>query len=250
MQIEQFVNETTQATATAKAPAKVLLPPLENGDTLTRAEFERRYHAMPRIKKAELIEGKVYMPSPVRRKNHSVPDNTIAGWLFNYSVATPGVSSANNGTVRLDEFNEPQPDADLRIEESCGGQSSVSEDDYLEGAPELVVEIAASSASHDLREKLAVYQRNGVREYIVWATFDQQVHWFELTSGAAHRLAEDENGVVRSQVFPGLWLNIPALLRNDRAELLQTLQQGLAADEHQAFVQQLAQAAQAHEENG
>ncbi len=241
-------NETTQATATAQA----LIPPLENGDTLTRAEFERRYHALPRVKKAELIEGKVYMPSPVRRKNHSIPDNTLAGWLFTYRAATLGVSSANNGTVRLDETNEPQPDADLRIEERCGGQSKVSEDDYLEGAPELVVEIAACSAAYDLREKLNAYQRNGVREYIVWATFDQQVHWFNLSAGAEARLPADEHGVVRSQVFPGLWLNVPALLRDDPASVLNTLQQGLASAEHQAFVQRLATtaSAKAAEENG
>ena len=240
-------NETTQATGAAKA----LIPPLENGDTLTRAEFERRYHAMPHVKKAELIEGKVYMPSPARRKYHCIPDNTIAGWLFTYRAATPGVSSANNGTVRLDDTNEPQPDADLRIEERCGGQSKVSEDDYLEGAPELVVEIAASSAAYDLREKLAAYQRNGVREYIVWATFDQQIYWFSLAEGADVRLAEDEQGIMRSQVFPGLWLNVPALLRDDSASVLNTLQQGLASAEHQAFVQRLAATAQANatEEN-
>ncbi len=229
-------NETARAAATARA----LIPPLENGDTLTREEFERRYHAMPRVRKAELIEGKVYMPSPVRRKNHCIPDNTIAGWLFTYRATTPGVSSATNGTVRLDETNEPQPDADLRIEERYGGQSFISEDDYLEGAPELVVEIAASSAAYDLREKLKVYQRNGVREYIVWATFDQQVYWFNLASGAEVRLPADEHGIVRSEVFPGLWLDVTALLSNDPAGVLNTLQQGLASSAHQEFVQRLA----------
>jgi Uma2 family endonuclease len=227
-----------------------LIPPLENGDTLTRAEFERRYHAMPRVKKAELIEGKVYMPSPVRRRHHSEPDGSVTGWLYNYRAATLGVRMGVNGTVRLDETNEPQPDADLRIDERYGGQSKVSDDDYLEGAPELVVEISASSATHDLREKLKAYQRNGVREYIVWATFDQQVYWFNLAAGAEARLPADEDGVVRSQVFPGLWLNVPALLRDDQAEVLNTLQQGLASAEHQHFVQQLAAVAQSAEENG
>ncbi|NOT59163.1 MAG: Uma2 family endonuclease [Acidobacteria bacterium] len=240
MKTESSVTETSQATATARA----LIPPLENGDTLTREEFERRYHAMPHVRKAELIEGKVYMPSPVRRKNHCIPENTMAGWLFTYRATTPGVSSGNNGTVRLDETNEPQPDADLRIEERCGGQSFISEDDYLEGAPELVVEIAASSAAYDLREKLKAYQRNGVREYIVWATFDKELYWFDLAAGADVRLAEDEHGVVRSQVFPGLWLNIPALLEDDSAGVLKTLQQGIASAAHQEFVQRLAKAAE------
>ena len=236
----------SKPTNEARATAQALIPPLENGDTLTRAEFERRYHVMPRVKKAELIEGKVYMPSPVRRLHHSEPDGSVTGWLYYYRAATLGVRMGINGTVRLDETNEPQPDADLRIDERYGGQSKVSEDDYLEGAPELVVEIAASSATHDLHEKLKAYQRNGVREYIVWATFDRQVHWFNLAAGTEARLPADEHGVVCSQVFPGLWLNVPALLRDDQAEVLNTLQQGLASDTHQEFVQRLAATAQAN----
>ncbi len=136
--------------------AKASLPPLEQGDCLTRDEFERRYHAMPGVRKAELIEGKVYMPSPVRRKSHGEPDNILGGLLYVYSAATPGVRIANNATVRLDKNNEPQPDADLRIEEAYGGQATVSQDDYLEGAPELVVEIAASTAAHDLHDDYLV----------------------------------------------------------------------------------------------
>jgi Uma2 family endonuclease len=232
-------NKLASDTPQAAAPAIVTLPPLENGDHLTRAEFERRYHAMPGVKKAELIEGKVYMPSPVRRKNHSEPDSAMITWLTVYRAATPGVRSANNGTVRLDETNEPQPDADLRIDEAFGGQSFVGPDDYLEGAPELVVEIAASSAAYDLREKLEAYRRNGVREYIVWATFDAQVYWFDLTAGAETCLLPDAAGIVRSQVFPGLWLNVPALLADDLTAVLSTLQQGLATAEHQAFVERL-----------
>ncbi len=176
-------SKQTPQTATVAEWARQPIPPLEHGDTLTRDEFERRYHAMPNVKKAELIEGRVYMPSPVRRKNHCEPDSTLITWLGVYRAATPGVRAANNGTVRLDEYNEPQPDADLRIDEACGGQSRVSADDYLEGAPELAVEIAASSAVYDLREKQEVYRRNGVREYIVWHTVTKQVHWFSLEAG-------------------------------------------------------------------
>ena len=72
--------------------------------------------------------------------------------------------------MRLDEDNEPQPDVLLRIEPDAGGQSRVSGDDYIEGAPELVVEIVASSTSVDLHDKLRAYRRNGVREYVVWRT--------------------------------------------------------------------------------
>ena len=180
------------------------------------------------------------MPSPVRRKSHSEPDSSMITWLTVYRASTPGVRSANNGTVRLDERNEPQPDADLRIDEACGGQSFVSRDDYLEGAPELVVEIAASSAAYDLREKLAAYRRNGVREYIVWTTYETRVQWFSLETGADECLPVDEEGVMRSRVFPGLWLNVPALLQDNLADVLRCLQQGLASEEHQEFVAELA----------
>jgi Uma2 family endonuclease len=229
-----------QETLQAIAPAPRGIPPLRDGEQLTRTEFERRYHAMPEIKKAELIEGRVYMPSPVRRKFHCEPDNTLAGWLFVYSVATPGVRAGSNGTVRLDDLNEPQPDADLRIDEACGGQSSVGADDYLEGAPELVVEIAASSAARDLREKKEAYRRNGAREYIVWATVEAQVQWFSLEDGVYVPLPADEAGILRSRVFPGLWLNVPALLRRDLPALLNTLHEGLASAEQAEFVARLA----------
>jgi Uma2 family endonuclease len=218
------------------------VPPLENGDYLTREEFERRYHAMPQIKKAELIEGRVYMPSPVRRKSHGVPDSAMITWLGVYRAATPGVSAANNATVRLDEANEPQPDADLRIEEAYGGQAFISSDDYLEGAPELVVEISASSASYDLREKQEAYRRNGVREYIVWTVYEQQVQWFSLEAAEYVRLQPDEAGILRSRVFPGLWLDVPALLQDDLASVLNCLQEGLASPEHAEFVERLAAA--------
>lgn len=231
----------------AVAPAIFLLPPLENGDQLTRAEFERRYHAMPGVKKAELIEGRVYMPAPVRFKNHGEPDNQISIWIGLYRALTPGVSAANNATVRLDEVNEPKLDVALRIEEAYCGQSFVNADDYLEGAPELVVEIPARTATYDLREKLEAYRRNGVREYIVWATFDAQLYWFDLAAGAEVCLPADEAGVVRSRVFPGLWLAVPALLRGDLAGVLQCLQQGLATSAHREFIAHLATRARAYQ---
>lgn len=216
------------------------IPPLENGDYLTREEFERRYQAMPKTTKAELIEGRVYMSSPVRCKSHGRPDNTMSTWLGVYSAATPGVFAANNSTVRLDQPNEPQPDVFLCIEADKGGQAIISADDYLEGAPELVVEVSASSASLDLREKLVVYQRNGVREYLVWPVFEQQLHWFSLEAGQFVSLQPEADGIIRSRVFPGLWLNVPALLQDDLAGVLNCLQQGLAAPEHAEFVKRLA----------
>ncbi|MFN4278670.1 Uma2 family endonuclease [Thermosynechococcus sp.] len=213
------------------------LPPLESGDRLSRAEFERRYAAMPHLKKAELIEGIVYVASPVR-VSHSQPHAAMIGWLFFYTVMTPGLGCYDNPTVRLDGDNEPQPDAVLRLEK--GGNSHISEDGYIEGAPELVVEIAASSAAYDLHDKLRVYRRNGVQEYLVWCTYDRQIHWFYLEAGEYESLTPDGEGVLRSRRFPGLWLATQALLEHDLGTVLQVLQRGIATPEHQAFVQILS----------
>ena len=154
--------------------------PLANGDRLTRQEFERRYAARPDLKKAELIEGVVYMPSPVHFAAHAEPHGVVLAWLVTYCALTPGVRVADNATVRLDLDNEPQPDALLRIEPAAGGRSRLSADDYVEGAPELIVEIAASSASYDLHDKMRAYRRNGVPEYLVWRVYENQFDWFVL----------------------------------------------------------------------
>jgi len=214
------------------------IPPLENGDKLTRIEFERRYHAMPQVKKAELIEGIVYMASPLRLRKHGEPHARIMTWLGNYWAATPGVGLADNTTVRLDTDNEPQPDALLGIE--VGGQSCVSDDDYVEGAPELIVEIAASTASIDLHDKLNVYRRNQVKEYLVWRVYDQQFDWFRLQEGEYIQLEPNENGIICSETFPGLWLKQSALLAGNLAKVLGIAQQGIATAEHQMFVKSLS----------
>ncbi|MGF1672440.1 MAG: Uma2 family endonuclease [Rivularia sp. (in: cyanobacteria)] len=210
------------------------IPPLESGDKLTRAEFERRYHAMPNLKKAELIEGVVYLASPSRFRSHGKPHASIMTWLGTYEAATPGVEVGDNSTVRLDADNEPQPDALLRIEN--GGQSRITEDDYVQGAPELIVEIAASSASYDLHEKLKVYRRNQVQEYLVWRVYDSAFDWFKLQEGEYIQLEADSQGIIRSQVFPGLWLDKSALLSGNLAQVLLVLQQGLSTAEHQNFL--------------
>ena len=131
------------------------VPPLEPGDRLTRSEFERRYEAMPGLKKAELVEGVVHMPSPVRYRRHGRPHAMLIGWLIQYEAATPGVETADNSTARLDLDNEPQPDAMLLIDPRKGGQARISQDDYIQSAPELVAEVASSSASFDLNGQVA-----------------------------------------------------------------------------------------------
>jgi Uma2 family endonuclease len=222
------------------APAEV--PPLEPGDRLPRDEFERRYEAMPGLKKAELIEGVVHMPSAVRWRRHGIPHSTLITWMGNYCAATPGVDSGDNSSVRLDLENMPQPDVVLLIDPACGGQAQISADDYVESAPELVAEVSASSVSIDLNVKFQVYLRNGVREYLVWRVLDSAIDWFVLRQGQYQKLQPDAAGIYRSEVFPGLWLDSAALLQLDRPRLHQVLQQGLASPEHAAFVARLQQA--------
>ena len=214
-------------------------PILENGDRMTRNEFERRYHQMPNVKKAELIEGIVYVASPLRYQQHGQPHSDIMTWLGVYRAATPKVYSADNTTVRLDLDNEPQPDALLRLEESVGGNSRISEDDYVEGAPELIVEIASSSASYDLYDKLQVYRRNGVREYLIWLVEDQEFRWYVWMEGSYQQLSPDESGLLKSPFFPGLWLDVSALLAGEMQQVLSVLNSGISSSEHQALVEQL-----------
>ena len=209
-------------------------PPLENGDRLTRYEFERRYAAMPNLKNAELIEGVVYVPAALRFKSHGQPHAQIMTWLGVYQVFTPKVKLGDNPTVRLDLDNAPQPDALLIID---GGQAKISTDDYIEGAPELIVEIAASSVAYDLYDKKQAYRRNGIKEYLVWRVYDQEFDWFYLEKGEYIKLSADQQGVIRSVTFPGLWLNINALLSGKMEEVLTILQQGLDSEEHQNFRQ-------------
>jgi Uma2 family endonuclease len=212
---------------------------LENGDRLSRAEFERRYEAMPRLKKAELIEGVVYMPSPVRHRQHGAPHAQPIAWLGLYADHTPGVELGDNCSVRLDLDNEPQPDARLFIDPAPGGQVRLGDDGIIEGAPELIAEVASSSVSDDLHVKLPVYRRNGVREYLVWRVLDREIDWFVLRAGQYERMAVDAEGLLRSAVFPGLWLDPAALLRGDLATALATAQRGLGSPEHAAFVSRL-----------
>jgi Uma2 family endonuclease len=215
------------------------VPPLENGDRLSSVEFERRYGAMPAGIRAELIEGIVYMAAALRYRSHGQPHSQIHGWLFNYQVETPGVELADAITVRLDQENEPQPDIALLIAPELGGQTTLSADDYIEGAPELVVEVAASTVSIDLGAKKTAYERNGVQEYIVWRVLDGAVDWFYLRDDRYCELLADEDGITRSLKFPGLWLDRSALLRGDLSRVLVVLREGLASPAHGDFCESL-----------
>jgi Uma2 family endonuclease len=215
-----------------------VIPPLNSGDRLTRAEFERRYEAHPEIRKAELIEGVVYLASPVYLP-HGEPHSWAIGWLVIYCAATPGLRMADNNSLQLDPDNEVQPDVCVWIDARFGGIVSATPRSKLTGAPELIVEAAASSAAYDLHDKLHIYRCNGVREYLVLSAYEQETRWYVLQDEEYHLLTPDEQGVIRSRIFPGLWLDPARFWAGDLAGLLDVLQAGLSTPEHAVFIQSL-----------
>jgi Uma2 family endonuclease len=239
MEVAMATQMTDAPPTTTTRTDRLSAPPLQSGDRLTRREFERRYSAMPLAKKAELIEGVVYMASPLHA-DHGRPHSAVMTWLGTYQAATPGTDLLDNTSTRLDADNEVQPDALLRLDEKVGGQTRIA-DGYVVGAPEFIVEIAVSSAAIDLGDKMRAYRRAGVREYAVWQTYEQRLDWLALSDGEYQPLAPDADGLMRSRVFPGLWLAVNDILQGDIAAVLRTLQQGLATPEHAGFSQRLKQ---------
>ena len=185
------------------------------------------------------MEGIVYVASPLRHEQHGKPHSRVMTWLGVYQAMTPGVDLSDAPTVRLDLENEPQPDAVLFIEPNAGGQTHISRDGYIEGSPELIVEIAASSAAIDTGSKKQVYRRNGVLEYVIWQSYENKLEWFRLTDGEYQLLSPDSNGIICSRVFPGLWLSVEALLNNQMVKVLDILQAGVRSQAHRAFVEKL-----------
>jgi Uma2 family endonuclease len=191
---------------------------LETGDNLTREEFHRRYLARPDIKKAELIDGVVYVPSPVRLRRHGRPHGFVMGWLSHYVAAVPDVVLGDNTTVYLDGGGEVQPDAFLWWPGSGSGRET--DDDYFEGAPQLIVEVAASSVSYDLHQKKEAYRRDGVPEYVVWRVEDRAIDWFRLQDGQYVLVDPDAHGLIESTQFPGLKLHVESMLAGDLGAVL------------------------------
>lgn len=221
---------------------RTAVAPLEAGDCLDRAEFHRRYLATPRIRKAELVEGIVYVPSPLGIELHAEPHAATTLWLGTYVAATPGVRMADNATVILDDANEVQPDLLARIERA-NSRSRIGQDGYLHGPPELIVEVAASSASYDLHAKRIVYERHGVQEYVVWRTRDQAIEWWALEGGRYVALAPDAKGRIASRVLPGLLLDVPAVLAGNLAGVADVQRAQLGGEAHRAFARRLAREA-------
>ncbi len=211
---------------------------LRNGDRLDRATFHALCSQMPEDFRAELVGGVVYVASPVSRRHAEVHGGLVA-WLTTYAARTPGVGRADNGSVFVTDDDEPQPDALLYVRPECGGRVHY-EGDYRAGGPDFVGEVATSSVAIDLNRKFDAYERAGVREYVVLATRESDLFWFERRDGRFVRRDMPADGVFRSAVFSGLWLNAAAALADDAAAVLDTLGAGLADPAHAAFVAELA----------
>lgn len=214
-------------------------PELHNGDRMSQEEFHRIYEQMPKNFRAELIGGIVYVSSPLGRR-HGVAHPALTTALFAYRGSTPGVEVGDNTTLILHPDGEPEPDLYLRILPEYGGQSRTTDDDYVSGPPELIVEIAHSSRSIDLHRKRGEYARHGVLEYLVLSLADQQLRWFDLKGD--QELQPDPNRIFAIRCFPGLWISGTAVLAQDYRGLMEVLHQGLATPEHRDFVQRLAAA--------
>ena len=232
-----LLQQSRRRRLTAGSPEHV--PSLEPGDHLDQPSFHARYREMPEDVKAELIGGVVFMSAALRRQ-HGRSSGLLVRWLGAYEDDTPGVEVYDNATTIIGDDSEPQPDACLIVQPECGGQMRVTDEDYLQGAPELVGEVAPSTEAYDLHSKKRDYERAGVREYVVIALRQQTVFWFVNRGGKFEQQLPDADGVIRSQLFPGLWLDPTALVGLNGRRLLEVLRQGLATSEHAAFAAQLA----------
>lgn len=244
--------ESKSAATKDAAAAMHAIHPLQNGDRLTRAEFERRWEATPGLKRAELIEGVVYIPAnqrgdvryapaTLREDQHGAPLFRILGWLWTYQCYTPEIVGSVRTSARIDNDNLPQPDAYLRLPPRLRSTARL-EDGYVSGAPDLIVEVSASSVSIDMHLKFDLYRRSGVREYIVWRVLDEQLDWFVLREGNYEPLSPDSEGWLKSQLFPGLWLQPQVLLYGLPSAIYTMAHAGLGSPEHQAFVKKLTEA--------
>jgi Uma2 family endonuclease len=210
------------------------LPPLQPGEHLDQPTFHARYEAMPKEVRAELIGGIVYMPSPLR-SSHGDCHSEIQAWLTIYKGNSPGTRALVDSTLILGPDDEVQPDACLLVLPEYHGQTR-EENDYILGAPELVVEVALSSEAYDLHVKRRAYERVGVREYIVVILRERVVTWFVREEETFVSLPAGPDGIFRSSFFGGLWLDPEALLRGDTLGWERVLRAGLASQEHAEFV--------------
>lgn len=232
---------TTDNTSSRPASAVARPIPLEAGDHLDQKSFHARYEAMPSTAKAELIGGVVYMMSPMKNP-HGRHTREVSFWLRTYELSTPCVEGGDGLTTILGHDSEPQPDACLYVRPENGGRVRINDDGFTVGTPELIVEVASSTESYDLHAKKRDYEAAGVCEYVVVALRQKQVFWFVLRDAGFETFEAGSDGIYRSEVFPGLWLDPQSLLDLDGRRIQTVLQQGLDSPEHAKFLRKLCAA--------
>lgn len=210
--------------------------PFHNGDRLSQPVFHRLYKQVPLGLKVELVGGTVCVASPTHFQ-HSQPHLRLAGWIDRYIEVTPGIDGFDNTSNILGPDSEPQPDLCLIILPKSGGRTKLRKG-LIVGGPELVVEVAHTSAAIDLGTKKADYLAAGVQEYVVALAREREVRWFVNRAG---RFEPDEltDGLYRSHAFPGLWLNPAGVFTPTNRRLVAALKRGLASPEHARFVEEL-----------
>jgi Putative restriction endonuclease len=223
------------------ASVELEIPPLVDGDKLSRTEFLRRWEAMPNVKRAELIGGVVHMPSPLSWEHGDI-EQLVGTWLGNYRASTPGCTGANSATWLMEDEDTPQPDISLCLLPEKGGQSR-REGKFITGTPEFLAEVSLSSGPYDLTTKRELYRANRVKEHMVALVNEREVRWFRLVEDEFEPLPPAADGIYRSEVFPGLWLDVKALFESDFAGVLAVLNRGLQSPEHAAFVTKLSRLA-------
>lgn len=224
----------------SKRHGRTTPPVLHNGDLLPASEFLRRFERMPEVKKAELVDGIVFMDHRVCAA-HGEASAALCHWLGMYSVSTPLTRGSIRVTTLLDDDNVVQPDVTLAVKTSAGGRTSHSPDGFMVGGAELLADVALSSVNLDARVKPDLFARFGVAEYVLWRVEDEAIDWWTLRDGKYEAIDPDPaDGLVKSVVYPGLWLDRAAMLRGDVPAVLAALQRGLASPGHAAFAATLA----------
>jgi Uma2 family endonuclease len=219
--------------------AERYIPPFENGDRMDQKTFMALYEQTPKGFRAELINGEVHTPSPVSVR-HGRPHQHLSTLLGTYAVETEGTEAFIDITAIMSQNSVPQPDLSLIVTPEAGGQTAENARGYLTGAPELAVEVSNTTAGIDLNAKLLDYERYGVREYLVVIVREREVRWYGRRKDRFTPMKPDADGVLKSKVFPGLWLDTAGVFDRSAKQLLATLRKGLASPEHAKFAAKLA----------